>query len=608
MFLQKSLYVLAAICCLLFVVSVGANAQISFALSTDAPTDSLQPGDNNVALMKVQVITGSEGLKMDHLRFSFEFYGVPYQARSEFFRNLQLISSDGTILGWTVSFLTEYHGVYSAYFFVLGGIGFLPNSVDTFTLRADVSPQATGTVGIVLSGSGTGTTTGKYYDSAVPIVQRRVIVGSLEPLLTTRVYGWDRIAAPGSYVRNIGVEVMATALIGPSPLPVPILNFRAAMLNFNYYGGHVRPVGFEIASWAQGDEEPVVAPYQECVRVAVVKNSPMSSSNWWLGNVNYAVEQDAEPGTTVSLFCVGDINDSMSTGFDMPMVTVGPKVMWNDPTRDGRRSMADAMLIMDYATHEAKFASDTAYLEAELTGCGYISSYNVRLSLENLLGLRDRFPVQLDYNTVPSEPKPPIGLTTTVGGGGVKLSVSSNTVVQNGDIEFDIPAGATVELSPALSHGLARVVQNGNKAKLVFASGSGHLTGGQSLVTIKGVSSVSDVKISGTANENVPIVISSVTAVEEGVSSIPVEFSLGQNYPNPFNPTTAISYQLPAVSFVRLTVYDMLGREAATLVNETKAAGIYNAAFDASGLASGVYVYQLQAGSFIQTKKMVLMK
>jgi hypothetical protein len=99
-------------------------------------------------------------------------------------------------------------------------------------------------------------------------------------------------------------------------------------------------------------------------------------------------------------------------------------------------------------------------------------------------------------------------------------------------------------------------------------------------------------------------------------AGIPEKFQLLQNYPNPFNPTTVISYQLPVVSEVKLVVYDMLGREIAVLVNERKVPGRYEAKFDASGLASGIYFYRLQArqtdggqaGNFVQTRKLVLLK
>ena len=86
------------------------------------------------------------------------------------------------------------------------------------------------------------------------------------------------------------------------------------------------------------------------------------------------------------------------------------------------------------------------------------------------------------------------------------------------------------------------------------------------------------------------------------------DYKLYQNYPNPFNPSTRIEYEIPEVSFVTLKVYDVLGNEIATLVNEGKPAGSYEVEFNASNLTSGIYFYQLNAGSFIETNKMILLK
>lgn len=91
-------------------------------------------------------------------------------------------------------------------------------------------------------------------------------------------------------------------------------------------------------------------------------------------------------------------------------------------------------------------------------------------------------------------------------------------------------------------------------------------------------------------------------------TSAPLAFGLEQNYPNPFNPTTAIRYQLSVAGMTTLTVYDMLGREAAVLVNEAKEAGSYAVRFDGSRLSSGIYFYTLRSGSFSNTKKMQLIK
>ncbi len=98
------------------------------------------------------------------------------------------------------------------------------------------------------------------------------------------------------------------------------------------------------------------------------------------------------------------------------------------------------------------------------------------------------------------------------------------------------------------------------------------------------------------------------TATEESLPPLPMTFALEQNYPNPFNPRTEIRYQVSGVSHIRLIVYDLLGREVETLVNEIKMPGTYEAGFDASSLASGVYFYRLQADGFVQTKKLLLIR
>jgi hypothetical protein len=103
-------------------------------------------------------------------------------------------------------------------------------------------------------------------------------------------------------------------------------------------------------------------------------------------------------------------------------------------------------------------------------------------------------------------------------------------------------------------------------------------------------------------------VTGTLTGIRQVLTETPTVFSLAQNFPNPFNPTTTINYQLQKAGNVSLKVYDMLGREAATLVNEEKTAGYYSATFDASRLSSGTYMYRLHAGSFIEVKKLVLLK
>ncbi|KAB2920948.1 MAG: T9SS type A sorting domain-containing protein, partial [Bacteroidetes bacterium] len=97
------------------------------------------------------------------------------------------------------------------------------------------------------------------------------------------------------------------------------------------------------------------------------------------------------------------------------------------------------------------------------------------------------------------------------------------------------------------------------------------------------------------------------SAVEVNVAA-PAAYTLSQNHPNPFNPATTISYSLPAAGFVTLKVYDMLGKEVATLVNGMQESGANKASFDASQLPSGIYFARLSSGSFNSVIKMTLMK
>jgi photosystem II stability/assembly factor-like uncharacterized protein len=102
--------------------------------------------------------------------------------------------------------------------------------------------------------------------------------------------------------------------------------------------------------------------------------------------------------------------------------------------------------------------------------------------------------------------------------------------------------------------------------------------------------------------------LTTVTSVKEIPDEIPTSFSLEQNYPNPFNPTTSIGFHVSSFGFVSLKVFDVLGREVATLVDEYKTPGQYQVEFDGGHLSSGVYFYRLHAGHLSETKRMILLR
>ena len=117
--------------------------------------------------------------------------------------------------------------------------------------------------------------------------------------------------------------------------------------------------------------------------------------------------------------------------------------------------------------------------------------------------------------------------------------------------------------------------------------------------------------ISGYPNYGIAIFnengIVNITSVDYNSNSIQ-DFQLYQNYPNPFNPFTKISYQIPQQGFVTIKIFDVLGREVATLVNEEKPIGKYEVDFSSKGFASGVYIYRMKVNEFIESKKMILLR
>jgi hypothetical protein len=99
-----------------------------------------------------------------------------------------------------------------------------------------------------------------------------------------------------------------------------------------------------------------------------------------------------------------------------------------------------------------------------------------------------------------------------------------------------------------------------------------------------------------------------ITSVEQTTNNVPKEFRLEQNFPNPFNPSTTIQFALPQRSRVTVMLFDILGRQVATLVDEELETGVHKVVFDAKELANGMYFYRIRAEGFVETKKLILLK
>jgi len=226
---------------------------------------------------------------------------------------------------------------------------------------------------------------------------------------------------------------------------------------------------------------------------------------------------------------------------------------------------------------------------------------NLLFSIANSKNLANKNNVQLTRNYL-SPPRIQSGLFSFIRENSTALNYCASIkegaggaawdVVLSNDLQNDNIALSSL-LKGSLPSGFNLVVYDEVIGKII--------EGNQSSITL-----VKDVKyqlkiIVGTKN-----FISKILNEIKGL--LPSEFSLDQNYPNPFNPTTIINYSLPKSAFVKLIVYDVLGRVIKTLVDEEKSAGNYSVQFNGSNLSSGVYFYRLTAGNFISTKKLVLLK
>jgi len=185
-------------------------------------------------------------------------------------------------------------------------------------------------------------------------------------------------------------------------------------------------------------------------------------------------------------------------------------------------------------------------------------------------------------------------------GGATGLQVVFNAAYMHNNLAIKIEKGlAWVDETPSSG----TIVPGGNQNVDVIFNSTGLTIGAYAgILKLSSNDPLRPVK-------NIPVKLNvGPVGIQSSDLGIPSEFDLKQNYPNPFNPTTNLEFGISELGFVSLKVYDLLGKEVRTLVNEIKPPGIYNVEFDGSNLASGIYFYKIEAGSFIQTKRMLLLK
>ena len=187
------------------------------------------------------------------------------------------------------------------------------------------------------------------------------------------------------------------------------------------------------------------------------------------------------------------------------------------------------------------------------------------------------------------------------------------------EVQYELPVRVTIETNPSARTILVDRARYVSPVTVTWEAGSTHSIGtvtpqtgdGGAVYKFSGWSDGGELVHDVTtprSDTTYTARFATPTGVEEGLGSVPAAYGLEQNYPNPFNPTTAVRYQLPVVSEVKLVVYDVLGREVTVLVNERRNAGVHEVKFDAAGLSSGMYVYRLRAGEYVATKRMTLTK
>ena len=234
-------------------------------------------------------------------------------------------------------------------------------------------------------------------------------------------------------------------------------------------------------------------------------------------------------------------------------------------------------------------------------GRGYVPSY-FRYDGMTTLNWRDAdsvivtaAPVVTGINFNLKTFNPPVG-----GGFVFGLDKGSDGSLLGGTLNYALDAnGGIVDYSISELDG-SYLLQNFQSGTYTVVSNQANYQDIKSIVNL-------DYLSNSTINEDVSLAPQTVTGITDNANVI-TGYALSQNYPNPFNPNTVIRYQIPENSFVTLKVYNILGAEVTTLVNENQRAGIYNLNFRAGSLASGVYFYQLTAGSFKATKKLMLLK
>jgi hypothetical protein len=263
-----------------------------------------------------------------------------------------------------------------------------------------------------------------------------------------------------------------------------------------------------------------------------------------------------------------------------------PMSCYGDLNNDGNINIADAIAMFN---NIGQAMNDTMVVKSDLSGEGDVNSGDVYWLLYKLVNNNTIWPIFDVYFNRPQT----MTISMVWKKVGSQWGLFCNEQISNGDLRVN---GNVVR-----GNGLNGCLYKQQGDKVTFARGE-RISSQQPLLLAD-----QPFNITGTLNQGQTVVVQTTTDVQDNFNEVK-NFTLQQNYPNPFNPVTTISFSLRTTCQVSLKIYDMLGNQVAVLVDEQKSAGNHSVEFRAENLASGTYVYRLQAGDYSATKKMILMK
>jgi len=307
---------------------------------------------------------------------------------------------------------------------------------------------------------------------------------------------------------------------------------------------------------------------------------------------------------------VTDIGKASEHAFpEEGMITIGPDVMFGDPLNVGVVNSANMAYCLKtyfegYDLSEYDLLKVT--LSADVNGNGYIDNDDFYHMLEMAYDKYYTPPILYISGGVGKQLAKSQGncsIITKEKNGVTEVFLSAQ--VRSCELKVTAPAGTMIQKGPALNSKFSHIGKRNGKEDLLFATRDG-LDISKPILVVSAKSS--SIKIEGVVDDGMPIGVNGVNGVGDNNTLAPTEFTLLQNYPNPFNPSTKITYSVPQTEKVELRVYDVLGKEVATVVNEVKTAGKHEVVFNASNIPSGVYFYTIKAGQYCASRKMVIMK